>query len=157
VPKPPDFDTAAAHKYFAAHCFNSSWPLIEKQDRSPAEDEALVAMAHASLWHWTQRPDCTDQNLSVGHWLLSRVYSVLGDAAQAQRYARSCLRFSERDGVAPFYLGYAYEALARAAALGGDRSESARFLGLARQAAERVNEQDERKMLLDDLARILST
>lgn len=115
MPAPPTFDLARAHEYFAAHCFNAAWPLIEKPDRSADDAEALVALGHASLWHWTQRPDCSDKNLSVGHWLLSRIYAVIGDAAGAQRYAYSCLRFSEREGVAPFYLGYAYEALARSA------------------------------------------
>jgi hypothetical protein len=28
------FDAAAAHKYFAAHCFNSAWDLIEKKNRT---------------------------------------------------------------------------------------------------------------------------
>jgi hypothetical protein len=26
----PDFDIAAAHKYFAASCFNRAWDLIDK-------------------------------------------------------------------------------------------------------------------------------
>lgn len=154
MPSPPDFDVSRAHEYFAAHCFNIAWPLIEKQDRSADEAEALVALGHASLWHWTQRPDCTDKNLSVGHWLLARIHAVIGDVAGAQRYARSCLRFSECQGVAPFYLGYAYEALARAAALAGDGTVSAEFLGRARQIAERVEDRDARQQLLDDLASI---
>jgi hypothetical protein len=32
-----NFDLAAAHKYFSAHCFNAAWDLIEKKDRTPAE------------------------------------------------------------------------------------------------------------------------
>ncbi|MBW6493806.1 MAG: hypothetical protein K0B16_04495 [Burkholderiaceae bacterium] len=35
--KTPEFDLAAAHRYFAAHCFNSAWELIGKTDRSAAQ------------------------------------------------------------------------------------------------------------------------
>lgn len=32
------FDAAAAHRYFAAECFNQAWDLISKPDRTPDED-----------------------------------------------------------------------------------------------------------------------
>lgn len=38
----PDFDVAAAHKYFAATCFNRAWDLIEKENRTAAEDRMMV-------------------------------------------------------------------------------------------------------------------
>ena len=152
--KLPDFDVVAAHKYFAAHCFNSAWPLIDKAERSPDEDVQLVALGHASLWHWTQRADCTDTKLSVGHWLLSRIYSVLQDATQARRYAESCLRISQRTGVEPFYLAFAYEAVARSASVAQDWATAAGAIQEARALAERVSDLESQKMLLNDLATI---
>ena len=95
----PDFDTTTAHRYFAAHCFNQSWELIKKTDRTADEDEQLIARGHASLWHWTERADCTDQNLAIGYWLLARIYCVTKRAEPAQRYAEHCLSFSERESV----------------------------------------------------------
>ena len=47
--KKPDFDTASAHKYFSAHCFNSAWDLIEKKDRSAEEDQQMIDLAQASI------------------------------------------------------------------------------------------------------------
>ena len=64
--KAPDFDLEAAHKYFAAYCFNHAWDLIEKADRTPEDDRALVALNQASLFHWSQRPDNDDKRRSVG-------------------------------------------------------------------------------------------
>jgi len=154
MPKTPDFDSVAAHKYFAAECFNTSWSLIEKATRSPEEDVQLVALGHASLWHWTQRADCTPKNLSIAHWLLARIYAVLGDSTQAGRYAASCLRISQEPGIEPFYLAYAYEAVARAASVAGDWSEAARAVQEAQSLVEQVHDAESRKNLVDDLASI---
>jgi len=157
MPKPPDFDTIAAHKYFAAHCFNSAWPLIEQAERSPEEEVQLVALGHAALWHWTQRADCTDKNLSIGHWFLSRIYSVLREPIQARRYAESCLRISQRPNIEPFYLAFAYEAVARAASVREDWNAVSSSLLEARALAEQVVDLQNRKLLLDDLATIRTT
>ena len=53
------FDIEHAHKYFSVNCFNLTWELIDKPDRTPKDNEQMVRLAQASLWHWTQRPDCT--------------------------------------------------------------------------------------------------
>ena len=87
-----DFDLAAAHRYFAVDCFNATWELIDKKDRTAEGKDEM--------------------------------------------------------------LGYAYEALARSAALAGKTEDRRRFLGLARDFAEKVEEPDERKLLLDELATI---
>lgn len=149
-----DFDTTAAHKYFAAHCFNTSWQLMGKATRTMEEAEELIALGHTSLWHWMQRPDCTPHNLSIAHWLLSRIYSVLGDAPMAQRYAGSCLRISMEGNVAPMLLGFANEALARAAMVQRDWTTVAEFLRQADELVEQVDEAGDRKVLTDDLATI---
>jgi len=145
----PSTDTAAAHRHFAADCFNRAWDFIEKATRTRDEDEQMIGLAHASLWHWTQREDCTAENLSAGYWQVSRVYALAGLTEQARRYAEMCLHVSR--GEAPFYLGYAHEALARAAARAGDPEEARRHLAQARRQAEAVTDDEGRKLLLDDL------
>ncbi len=64
--KKPAIDLASANKYFSAECFNRAWELIDKQDRSEADNVNMLALSMASFWHWTQRSDCTNENLSVG-------------------------------------------------------------------------------------------
>ena len=49
--KAPEFDLEAAHRYFAAHCFNTAWDLIEKKNRTPEDDRMMVALNQASLFH----------------------------------------------------------------------------------------------------------
>jgi hypothetical protein len=147
--KAPDFDIAAAHKYFAAHCFNRAWDLIDKESRSTEEDRLLIALNQASIYHWMQRPDCEDERLSIGYWQASRIQALLGNAAESRTHAQTALSFS-RD-LAPFYLGYAYEALARAEAVAGNHAAAAEYIAKAREQVARVSEADDRNALLKDL------
>ncbi len=144
-----EFDLAAGHRHFSAACFNGVWELIDKPDRSPDEDRTMVSMAHASLYHWQQRTDCTSRSLSIGYWQLSRVYALVDDAHHARLYGRLCLTYSEKEG--PFYLGNAYEALARAALLSGDQEHGRQGLELARQQAAMITDAAERELLENDL------
>lgn len=151
MPPKADFDLAAAHKYFAAHCFNTCWQVMEQPARTVEDAERLIALGHASLWHWTQRADCTPTNLSIAHWMLSRIYAVLGDAPMAQRYAGSCLRISVQGNAEPMFLGFAHEALARAALVQRDWQTVAEYLRQADAFAAQVTDEDDRKNLTGDL------
>jgi hypothetical protein len=152
--QPPSFDEAAAHRYFSAACFNRTWELLDKPERTPEDNDLLIAAALASLWHWRQRLDCARRNLSIGYWQISRVYSVLGQAQNAWRYAEWCLKVSE--GEEPFYLGYAYEALARAAKLADDGELARQYLRHADELAAQVPDGEEREMLTRDLNELAS-
>ncbi len=145
----PDFDLAAAHRHFSASCFNDVWGLIEKNNRSPDEDRQMVSTAHASLYHWRQRPGCNSRSLSVGYWLLSRVYALLGETDNARQYGQLCLVHSLNEP--PFYLGYAHEALARAEALAGNRAEADTHLATACDLASQITDKDELSLLEADL------
>jgi hypothetical protein len=145
----PRFDIAAAHRYFAAHCFNQAWDLIEKKDRTPEDERMMVALNQASIYHWRQRDDCDDQRLSVGYWQASRIQAILGNAAEALRCARICLGYS--GNLAPFFVGYAHEALARAQEIAGNSRVAREHLDAALRFAAEVSDDDDRQLLLADL------
>ncbi len=44
----PEFDLSTAHKFFSADCFNNTWGLIDKENRSPEEDDQMLLLATAS-------------------------------------------------------------------------------------------------------------
>lgn len=151
MPDQPNFDLNTAHRYFAADCFNRAWDFIDKPQRSPAEDDEMLHLSLASLWHWLQRPDATSANLSVGYRQVARVYTLRGEPANARHYATLSLQSSQAAGVGPFYRGYAFEALARAEALAGDVEKAAEYLRQARAEAEKVEDPEDRNLLLKDL------
>lgn len=150
----PDFDLNAAHRWFAAECFNRAWEYIEKKQRTPEEDEEMIRLSLASSWHWAQRPDCTDTNRSVGLWQNARVYALVGQAENARRYGLMCLAISRSGGLPPFNLGYAYEALARAESVAGNHQRANELVAEARQLAAQVTDKEDRDLLLADLETI---
>jgi len=152
--KKGEFDQIAAHKYYSANCFNKAWELIDKETRTPEEDEQMIRLSQASHYHWTQRPDYSNTSASIGYWQTARIYAILGQAENAIFYGQLCLKASQAEGVAPFFLGYAYEALARAASAAGNLQDTSAYLDKAKTAADQVQKTDDRKMLLDDLQTI---
>lgn len=141
------------HKKLSADCFNRAWELLDKKTRTKEDDERMISLAHASLAHWRMREDCKDHHLSIGYWQISRVYAVLGQGSNAERYAGLCLHASGKEP--PFYLAYAHEALARAALVNKKRELFDSHLAEAKALAAKVSDADEKKMLADDLASLV--
>jgi DNA-binding transcriptional MerR regulator len=144
----PSLDPAVERK-LAAALFNRVWTLLEQEGRTEAEDAEMIHAAHASTYHWMQigKP----VNRARGEWQCSRVYAVLGLQAPALYHAQKVLEICQREGIADFDLAFAYEALARASALGGDESEARRWAELARAACEQVAEEADREIVIADL------
>ena len=112
----------------------------------------MISLAHASMAHWRERDDATPQNLSIGYWQLSRVYAVIEQADNARHYGQRCLEVSAEEG--PFFLGYAHEALTRAARLGGDASAFQLHLQKAKSLAAAIEDVENRQLLEADLAEL---
>lgn len=147
----PSFDLQTAHHFFAANCFNQAWDLIDKNRRTPEEDDQMIRLALASHYHWTQRDDYSAQSESIACWQISRVYAILAQADNARRYAEKSLDASRRDGSQPFYTGYSYEALARSEAIAANPAKMAEYLSEARRYAQLIPGEDDRQALLTDL------
>lgn len=132
--------------------FNATWRLMDRTDRSTADDDAMLHMAHASRHHWAQVG--TPANLARGEWLCSRVYAVLGRSEPAMHHARRTLDLCRDNAIADWDLGFAYEALARAAAVGGDTGGARMYTDQALAAAADIAEDEDRNLLLADLETI---
>jgi len=145
------FDLQSAHKYFSMYCFNRAWELMEKTEWSEADRKEMVQLATASLWHWTQRSDCAPNNLFGGHWQLSRIYSLIGDANQARIHGELALKHGTEAG--PYHEGYAHEALARAETVAGNSVKRSEHLEKARKLAELIKDEKIRGQLLSDLTK----
>ena len=143
-------DTIQAHKFFSEYCFNSTWKLIDRPKRTSSDNEQMIQCTLASLWHWAQREDCTDTNLSIGYWQAARVYALADEAHNARKYARLCLDITPTDDA--FYLGYAHEAMARAEGLAGNQELANEHLAKAKHFATNIIKVRDRKLLEADLA-----
>ena len=142
----------ATERVVAVALFNHAWTLMEVADRTEEQECELVHAAHASAYHWMKVGNAV--NRARSEWQCSRVYAVLGRAEPALWHARRCLGFCEREGIGDWDLAFAYEALARAHAVAGDRDESQRWLEKARNAAAEIAEDGDRELVLSDLETI---
>ncbi len=76
----------ATERQVAVDLFNHVWRLLDIDDRTPDQDDAMVHAAHASRWHWGQVGGAEQR--AVGEWQCSRVYAVLGRPGEALHHAR---------------------------------------------------------------------
>jgi len=145
-----------AHRQLGVDLFNKTWTLMEKEARTPEEDDEMIHCAHASAYHWLHAG--TAANRARSEWQCSRMYTVLGRPSPALDHARRCLEIceSEPDTMADWDLPFAHEALARAHALAGERSEAERHLARARELAAAVTDEDDRAQVESDLATIVT-
>ncbi|REE57497.1 hypothetical protein A8990_1536 [Paenibacillus taihuensis] len=150
----PAASTTFTHKSLASSCFNQVWDLLDKADRSASDTETMVHLCHSSFWHWTQVPEHTQTNLSIGYWQLARVYAVIGSGEQALAYANRCIEVSEAAELEPFYIAYGYEAAARAYAVMNQADQQREAAETAARYTEQVADAESKSWLLKDLATI---
>jgi DNA-binding transcriptional MerR regulator len=154
----PDTDTtgpaAVDERRLGAALFNATWTLLEKENRTREDDDAMLHMAHASRHHWGQVPDVTPAHLGRGEWQCSRVYAVLGRAEPCLHHAQRYLDLCQENSIGDWDLAFAYEALARGHAVAGDTEQARAYTEQALAAAEDIAEDDERELLLGDLESI---
>jgi tetratricopeptide (TPR) repeat protein len=143
-----------SHKQIASQCFNRVWDFLDLQERTKEEEEQMIHLAHTSFWHWTQVEEHTPTNLSIGYWQIARVYAVVGNGGQSRYYAERCVEVSLQADIPPFYIGYGYEALARAYMVLGQNEVALDIFQKALSYAEEVVVEDSKNMLLKDLYEI---
>jgi tetratricopeptide (TPR) repeat protein len=139
-----------AHHHFATTLNGRVWELLGKADRSKAEDEIMLYAAYASCYHWLSAG--TEVNHQRGEWLIAHVYTVLGLADPAMRHATRCLELTNEfsDLMKDFDRAYAYEGVARASALAGNREEAISYMERAREAGESISNAEDKGIFLGD-------
>jgi tetratricopeptide (TPR) repeat protein len=145
------FSLEEAHVQFAKQANSEVWAYLEKEKRTAKEEQAMLNAAHASLYHWAKVG--TVVNRQRGEWMLSRAYTVLGQAEPAVRHAQRCLELTEAnmDDMAVFDKGYACEAMARSLALAGMKDQAREYLAQAKLVADTIDDEEDRKWFTGDL------
>lgn len=144
------FTKAEAQLHFAKGFNGKTWELLDKQERTQEENELLVDYAHASLAHW--RAAGTGVHLQRGAWMLARVYTVLGNAQVALQYAERCLELTKqyKNLLSDFDFAFAYECMARAQALSGNKTEADKHIAKADKAGAAIEDEEDREIFLGD-------
>jgi len=148
----PDLDRDTERR-LAAGLYNDAWRLMEMAKRRPEQDDEMLHAAHASRYHWGKVGQSV--NLARGEWLCSRVYAVLRRPEPAVWHARRCLDLLTELGSGETWdLAAAYEALARAHSVAGNKAETKTWLAMANEALKAIPDPDDRRPIEADLATI---
>ena len=145
------YTESEAHRHFAAKLNGRVWALLEKADRSRAEEEIMLHSAHASCCHWLKVG--TGLHHQRAEWLIARVYSELGLSEAALRHANRCRELTQEhaDLMEDFDRAYALEAMARANAVAGNRGEALEFLQRAEAVGQAIADDQGKQFFLGDL------
>ena len=144
--------TPEEHRRLGVELYNGTWELIERQDRTPDEDDEMLHRAHASAYHWLQGPH-TAANRARSHWLCSRVHALTGQPEGAHHHARRCLELVEghSEEMEDWDLAGAHEALARAHLASGELDDARRHFELACEETAKIANPADRKHIEADL------
>jgi hypothetical protein len=140
------------HKEEAVNCFNATWDLIDKPDRTHEDNMHMIHMAHASRYHWGQIG--TALEFSRGEWQISRVYSLLGMGESALLHAKEALNLCLDNRIADFDLALAYEAIARAYSTLGSHKDKTTFIEKAKEAAKAITDEANRQYVESEISTI---
>ncbi len=139
-----------AQRVFAPSLNAVTWALMQKPDRTAADNEKMLYAAFASAFHYNEvgKPEHHQR----AEWLISRVYCLLGNATEALRHARRCLELTEQHDphMDDYDIAFAYEAMARAGALAGNMDEARVFHGKAAAAAAQIEDPGHRKVFEEE-------
>ena len=144
------YTAAEAHRFFAIEFNGQTWNLLEKEDRTRADDELMIHCAHASCRHWLEAG--TELHHQRGEWMIARVYSDPGLAEAATLRADRCLELTKQysDLMEDFDWACAYEGVARANAVAGNRDKAVEYIALAEKAGEAISDAESKKFFVGD-------
>ena len=140
------------HRQQAASLFNHVWRLLEMKRRTIEQDDEMIHAAHASRYHWgvVGKP----VQIAIGEGQVSHVYAVLRRPEPASYHAGRCLAVCREHRIGDFPLAFAYEALARAAAVAGHSRRRGPHVRQAAAPGRRHPNAEDRQLLLSDLGSI---
>lgn len=137
------------HQELAIKLFNISWDLLLKENRTREDEDELINMVHASLYHWRQ----VGQEINVlrGEWMICHVYTILAHKESALYHAENIMRLKDKISPVDWDLAYCYEAMARVMALTGVKAEYSKYYRLALEAGKLISDEGSRQQFDSDM------
>ena len=142
---PQDANPDGWHRHFAALANDRAWTLAE-QRRDGRDDAELLAVAHASAWHW-EAVGTPLQRLRA-RMLLAQVHALVGHGATALAYAEDMRReFLARPDTPDWKLAFVHAIHAHAAHAAGDAQRHAESYRRASEALAAIADVEDRELV----------
>ena len=150
--QPTQEETDRWQRRFAVACNNGAWDLISQDERTAAQGREMLYMAYAAAYHWSKVG--TPLNHARAEVTLAHALSMLGKGADAMDYALSALAFFDSGQGEDWDLAYGHLEVALAAAVLGDQELYHFHAEKARSLGEAIQEDEDREVVLQELARL---
>jgi hypothetical protein len=134
----------------APQAFNRAWELLDEDDLTREQEEEMLAAAFTQRYHWYAVGE--PRNWAIADWQVARVATMLGYAELASRFGERSLEIATEHGLDAFVVGFAHEAIARAAAEVDDVETFTEHLELAKAMLAEIDDPEDRETLEADLA-----
>lgn len=142
---------SATSRQAAVNAYNTARKLTTREDLSHDEVDTMIHAAHASRFHWESADGTAPVNLARGEWLCSRAYAVAGRSEPSLHHGERCLSILQAAGIADWDMVCAYEAIARAHSVAGDKTKRDEYVELARKALVDVADPEDAKVVEADV------
>ncbi len=145
------------HKKVAISTNNGIWTILDNDSPSSQELEDALRMAHTTRYHWSKVG--TTVNAVRAEYMLSRVYAHMKRAEPALFHGNRGLELAKEaektdDKWKDWDLPFIYEALARAHAIAGNKSECKKYKDLAQKATDAVKGEEDKKICQGELDKV---
>lgn len=140
------------HKKIAVETNNQIWPVLDAENPTEAELEKALHMAYASRYHWSEIG--TAVNAVRAEYMIARVYSAMKRGEPALFHARRCLDIAKESDIEDWDLAFAYEVMARAYSVAGNKTECKKYHELAQNAINEVKGPEDKKICQGELDKV---
>ncbi len=144
------FTLEEAHLHFAKTLNGEVWNLLDKENRTQAENERMLAAAFASYYHWLHAGK--EVHRQRGEYMIARVFLALGNRPEALAHASRCLELTDqfKERMEDFDLAFAYEMFARTNAATSHLDPARDYREKARKAGEMIKKEEDRNIFFAD-------
>ncbi|MGY5879165.1 MAG: hypothetical protein RTV31_02895 [Candidatus Thorarchaeota archaeon] len=141
------------HKKMAIKSNNGIWPTLDKENPTEEELEDAMHMAHTARYHWSKVG--TVVNAVRAEYMLARIYAHMKRGEPALFHANRGLKLTreaeKKDEWKDWDMPFIYEALARAHAAAGNKSDCKKYKDLAQKATDDVEGEEDKKICQGEL------
>jgi hypothetical protein len=139
----PAFDRAVADRWFAIEYNNAAWTLVEANQRTAADRDRMLHLAHAAYVHWEAIGAAVNEQRALT--LLAMAHAAAGSGAAAVQHARRCLELNHADDPesTPFDRAMAAASMAVAYRSNRDAAGAGEWEAKCRQLTEWLTDEED--------------
>lgn len=153
MPEEKRYTQDQAHRFFGVTFNNAIFELAEKEALTEEEKEYIIQLGHASLLHWQNYSETKIVNKQRGQYMIAKAYVAAGEKENALKYAKMCFKttFENEVEMQDFDIGYAYEMMARTAAMHANKADFEKYHEQATAQMQLISDEGDLKYYKLDL------